>query len=255
MIAEGLKYLSDQAKASIPLIAIESNDPYERTFVSHDGRIIRVAVLNRPRSHTVETADDLIALANRFKAEGESPVVWYSDTWIVLVIDDAEKRTGFVRLELIESAVWESIVKLETTKQRYKQKEFIRLLRIDLAGATGTVDLVSAVRNVKWENSDTQTGKVMRGNESMSREITSKIAEAHQPPEFVTLTTTVYLTPGFRTEFHINCALEINPEDQTFQLIPLPDEIDRVRQQALSFVGGWLAAGLDKEIPCYQGTP
>jgi hypothetical protein len=262
MIAEGIKALVDLATRAGSPQKIESGNPRASAYVIA-GEVHMVDIEPPPRDHKAGTLGDLIALANRFAETGDlEPVVWYDAEAVVLVIDDEVGGENGNRIEkatlpLATSDVFARLVKLRADPAAawMNQKDFIRLLRIELAGTLADGVLLNPTRKIVWSTSDTSTGTVKRGAESMGREINSRATtDGGDLPDEVKLNVPVYKTPGERERYPMNCSVEIDPGDNELQLMPLPDEIERVRQLALASIAERLASEL-KGVPAYQGKP
>jgi hypothetical protein len=250
--------LKAMANASQPLPIKDSR----AAWFAIGGKVTPITLSVPPREHHVETLTDLILLANRFKAEGASPVVWYMQDEVSIVIDDGGHRVETATLTLRDSEVFTSIELLAKNRStRFDQKEFIRLLRVNLAGTLDPQILLNPIRKVDFATETVKSGTVMRGRESMGASVTSRIESASTPPETVTLMAPVYQTPGERQRYGVNCLVEVLPDEGKFQLIPEPDEIERVRQLALDSIEERLGDGLTSTpegmiaIPFYQGRP
>ncbi len=243
---------------------MDSGDARSKTFVVN-GEVIERFVEPAPRRHDAGTLGDLIRLANRFAADGgeddyetagdASPVVWYSEDSVDLVIDDRGHRLETVKLPLDFSGVFQVVRRLRETQAWFEQKAFVRLLRIDLAGALDPVHLLNAVRSVKFESGSVTRGEVQKSRESIGREIISRVEPSAELPDEVTLRVPVFKTAGLREVFPVRCAVDVNPPEGKFQLLPLPDEIERAIADALAFIGAVLGDGLDESVPHYQGRP
>lgn len=260
MIAEALEAVRIlSVKAAAPLKTIET--PRESITVNSEGKETAVCIPVKPRDHNVGTLGDLIQLAKRFtEAEDTSditgtPVVWYDDLAVVLVIDDMGHRVDRATLKLERSDLFAILVGLRRDpRAAWKDpKEFVRLIRIDLAGAFTSTELLEAVRKVKFENGTTTTAESARNRESLGREITSKL---EQPvPEEVVLEVPVFKNPGLTSRFPVRCTVEPDPMAGKFQLLPLPDEIERVIQFAVAMIADRLNHELPETVPAYHGKP
>jgi hypothetical protein len=73
-------------------------------------------------------------------------------------------------------------------------------------------------------------------------------------PEFVTLSVPVFAGPlaGWRRE--VPAALEVDPETETFQLIPLPGAIEAAVCSAEARVGEYLAEGAGEGVGIFYGA-
>lgn len=240
-------------------------DPLFFHFVV-DGKVAKAQRPIPKRDHEVETLGDLAALARRFHGEGASPVVWYSAEAVTLVIDDSGYRVDKVSLLLETSDVFRVIELLAGDRKRqFATKEFVRLLRIELAGTLDPGILLNRVRKTNFISDVSRKTEVMRDRESMGVSTTSSLGGDSTPPEFVTLLAPVYKTPGETEIYGVRCAVEVLTDESTFQLIPFPDEVKRVRQLAVDSIFERLALMLPiggasddsavSPIPCYQGKP
>lgn len=255
MIQEALELLAQQAvKASTPHVIEQTA---ESMVVVVNGKIETIDRHHKPRAHFISCLDDMITLANRFH-EGaiaeDAPVVWYDENDVVLVIDDLDHRCHTARFTLKSSDIFTRILTLAKLGPQ-SQKQFVRLLRVELAGTLQPGILLNQVRKIKFDNGTVTSGHLARDRESLGREINSRVESDGEIPETVTLEVPVYKSLGERCTYSLACAVEVDPGNMTFQLIPLPDEIERVQQLAVESIGERLHAGLDKAVPAYYGRP
>jgi hypothetical protein len=255
MIREAIEFLAELAtKAKTPPLVYE--DAYDRAFVIN-GEIVEKGKSSVPRSHHPRCLDDLIALANRFKEATQhyEPAVWYGECAVVAVLDDHDTRLNNATFTLHRSAAFLTLESLAKSKAWHEQKDFIRLLRIDLAGTLDSVHLLERVRKVKFENGATTTGSVQRDRESLGREITSRVEADGDLPEEVTLMLPTFMDMGEREPRPLRCSVEVDSARGMFRLLPFPDTLDVLLQEAVASIGARLIGGLSSEIPCYYGTP
>lgn len=261
MLKDALEFFAGIKAASIkPERVLTSDDPRTARVVI-DGSIQEVELPPLPRAHRAGTLDEVIAMANRFggadtpgSAEGP-PVVWYDPANVVLVIDDAGHRLERATLGLVTSDVFAKLEELASAKTWMDHKPFVRMLRIDLAGALepGVLD---RARSIIFESGSQAASTVAREKESLGRSISASVrAATGELPEETTLSVPVYKTAGERDRYGIRCAIDIDHEQCRLRLFPLPDEVERVRQLALDSIKDRLAAGLDEAVKFYQGAP
>ncbi len=254
MIKDALNFIADLGRKACDPKELPGLNPRFKTFVI-DGKTQSIEVAPKPREHTVNQLADIIALANRFKGQDDSPVVWYDEQFVRLVIDDAEDRIECASFELIQSDVFAKVVSLRDQKPWLNQKEFIRLLKIELAGTLPPGILLDRIRKIKWETNATATGVVTRGGESLGREIASKVDATGEVPEEVRLEVPVYSSKGERETYAIQFAVEIDSPIQSFRYLPLPDEVERVQQFAVDSIAERLSVGLAEGVNFYYGSP
>lgn len=254
MLAEAFKFLSDLGARAEKPFKIDLADP-RRVYVSVGGVIAPWDIPPAPRAHTAGTLDEVIALAVRFVEAGSHPVVWYDQDDVTLVIDDDGHRVEQSTLTLVTSDVFRLLVALRDQKPWHDPRAFVRLLRVELAGTLTPGELLERVKVTKFEGGSLVSARVGRGDESLGREITSRLDGSERIPEEVTLMAPVYKTPGETERYAVRCAVEVDPARCAFQLLPLPDEIERVRALAVASIGERLIDGLGDSVPCYQGRP
>lgn len=260
MIAEALQFLADLKSKSLAPQELPGDARISRRVI--DGTVHEWFVRPEPREHEPACLADLIRLAVRFAADDTGsdgnpyvPVVWYDELGVVLVMDDAGHRIETATLTLAESDVFARLAELRRTREWFEQKAFVRLLRVELAGTLEPVALLERVRKLRWENGVTTSGHVTRQQESLGREIQAKVSAEGELPEEVTLLVPVYKTPGEMGRQPLRCTVDADPALGRLQLLPLPDEIERVRALAVASIGKRLAEGLPETVPCYHGRP
>lgn len=261
MILDALKYLGELKAASIePRRVLGSDDPRTARLVI-GGALVDRDVPPSPRSHEAGTLAEVVALANRFAGEPAEategpPVVWYDAERVVLVIDDNGHRLERTALKLETSDVFATLMKLGETKPWMDHKPFVRMLRIDLAGALEP-GILERARSLIFESDSKASSVVTREKESLGRSISASVRAANgELPEEVELNVPVYKTAGeSRQRYLIRCAIDVDHDQCRLRLFPLPDEIERVRQLAVESIGERLGEGLGDGVNFYQGKP
>ncbi len=262
MLSEALEALFDLARQAAAPKKLETGDPRQVRYAVN-GEVVAFGTEPAPRKHHAKSLADVVNLANRFAAPtpggdpaDNRPVVWFDESAVVLVIDDQGHRVETATLALETSDVFRVLEGLAKTKAKLDQKAFVRLLRIDLAGTLDPVVLLEKVRKVRFESASTTDVAVSRQRESLGRSITSQATtDGGDLPDEVTLSVPVYKTAGERTPVPFRCSVEVDAADGTFRLLPLPDELERVRQVAVARLAERLADSLEEGIPSYYGTP
>jgi hypothetical protein len=108
---------------------------------------------------------------------------------------------------------------------------------------------------VKFENGSVTRGEKTRDRESMGKDINASVSAAGEIPEEVTLAVPVYKTLREDERYGLKCLVVVEPLEATFQLIPLPDEVERVRNAALDSIEVRLTETLSQGVPHYFGSP
>lgn len=257
MIADALKYLIELGEKAQAPIKLDVPDP-RQVYYAIGGESAEYDLPEPPRDHRPGTLEDLISLANRFAEDVDEacrPVAWYGPEAVVLVLDDDGHRVERATLTLHHSDAFMRLVALRAGGPWFEPKPFVRLLRVDLAGTLDPGVLLERVRRVKFDNGQVTTSETTRTRESLGREIVSNVVAAGEIPEEVTLSVPVYRTPGEAERYPFRCAVEVDPAMGRLQLLPLPDEVERVTALAVASIGARLRAGLAASVPCYMGSP
>lgn len=255
MIKDALEYLMGlTAKSAAPQVVYE--DESERHVLAN-GDVLDFAKPIPPRKHTAGTLDDLIVLANRFVEDDVAPVVWYDESAVVLVIDDAGRRLDLVTLPLVFSDTFAVMRTLRTSRESAwkSQPDFLRLVRIELAGTIEDSLLLDRARKLKI--GQTTETKIDKRSESMGHEIRSLAGKDDEVPDDVLLTMPVYKTAGEAGRLvHVHCTVEVDvTRPAPFRLVPMPNEVERCVDVAMGDIAGRLGEGLNKDVPAYRGKP
>lgn len=261
--ADALKLLIETCqKAAAPVLLEQSG---RQSVYSANGAQWTIERPIKDRNHIAGSLADIITLANRFVGENlYQPVVWFNESAVVVVIDDtydADEKAPGPRIQRATLTLqWsDTMVKARALKANpswLEQKPFERLLRVDLAGTLEPAELLIPVRKITWTHGAKTTAAVGRQAESLGREITSTATtDGRELPEVVKLQIPVFKTYGETERYCLNCAVDVDPAECKLQLLPLPDEIERVTQLAVASIGDRLEAGLAQGVPAYYGAP
>jgi anti-sigma factor ChrR (cupin superfamily) len=248
MIKEALEYFAGNVLGAAEPKNLPGTPRKVRRLIT--GEVVEWDVPVEPRDHFPATLDEVIALATRFAAE--KPVVWFDHEQVVLVIDDAGHRIERATLDLEVSDTFAVVQTLRKDKPWYTQPDFVRLLRVDLAGTLDPAVLLNRVR--KLVIGQKTTTEVQRRGESFGYEINALAGKDSDPPDEVDLILPVFKTPGEQTPVYVACTVDVEVAmPKPFRLIPKPDEIERVLQVTVSSIGERLRAGLPEGVACYHG--
>jgi hypothetical protein len=248
MIQEALEYFAGKVLLGATPHDLPSTSKKVRSLV--EGQIMEWDVPTPPRDHHPATLAEVIALAKRFA--DAKPVVWYDHEQVVMVIDDAGHRLETATLALEVSDTFAVVQMLRKDKPWYTQPDFVRLLRVDLAGTLDQAVLLNRVRKlVIGQKTTTEVG---RRGESFGHEINALAGANTDPPDEVDLVLPVFKTPREQTPVYVACTVDVEVAmPKPFRLIPKPDEVERVLQVAVGAIGERLRAGLPEGMACYHG--
>lgn len=252
MIKEALAYIAGLATEAVKPVEILSEDPRAKRYMV-GGKMMQVDAPIEPRNIDAHSLDDLTAMISGLHEDGDVPVVYVNEGCAMAVMDHRGHRVEFVTFSLKPSDVWLSV---KAMKEWKTQKDFIRLLKIELAGCLPENALLDIVRKVKFENGVTVAQEVKKNRESLGKEITSKVETAVEIPDYVRLSVPVYKSLGERETYDLTCSVEIDPTRvDAFRLAPIPDAIETVQQAAVQSILERLRDSLPEGVLCYYGSP
>jgi hypothetical protein len=226
-----------------------------KAFVQQGGEIKEFDLAPPARRHHVHSLVDLILYARQQR--NKSPIVWHGVDDVVLLTDDADRR-DFVFFPLTHSTRFLVLRELAEKKPAFDQAKFIRLLRIDLG--LDNVAVVAQFRKLDFTMSDVGVGDIKHGQSRLGKEIAAKIEGIADLPEELPVPVPIYQETGEREEYLVRCAVEIDPINRVFQLLPMPDELERVLDLAQAGIHKRLTTALSAidgqaAIPVYYGEP
>lgn len=261
MLKEALELIQKTAREAVAPKLVPELSGDRRTAWVFVGNELREVPLDPPvRAHEVRSLADLIAYARDIGGQDKpgdpACVVWHSREAVVLVLDDADRRDR-VTFPLHYSLRFAMLQKLVKERPLMKQSQFVRMLRIDLGLPA---PIVNQWRKLDWETGVQTRGEVRHGADRLGKEIRAACTGIEDLPDEVVIECPVYLDAGERQEYPIRCAVELDTLNTNIQLLPLPDELERVEDLAQASIRDRLERELvdvkDKaSIPVYHGTP
>lgn len=211
-----------------------------------------------PRAHKPATLESICRFAlDALESQKNNPVIWYAEQGITLLVNDAN-RFDRLTCQFTEHAHLKTLRHLEKRPQ-YMQSEFIKLLRIDLAGTHSAYpDLLVGLRAVKLRQITQGAGDIQHSKQSISRSMEAELSGTKNIPENVNLY--VQLLREFDCCACVNCAIEIDAVQERFYLIPLPGEIDTAMNAVLKRVEEEIHSRImdsakKLRVPVYRGVP
>jgi hypothetical protein len=222
-----------------------------KMFVQQGMEIKDFALEPKPRQHCVHSLVDLIVFARR--EDNKAPIVWHSEQGVCLLTDDGDRRDRVVFM-LTKSDRFAVLEQLAEKKPCLDQRQLVRLLRVELG--LDNVKVVQQFRKLDWQFSDETAGEVKHGQDRLGKTINAQVAGVSELPDELDIEVPVFKQTGERTEYKVRCAIEIDTVNKQFQLVPMPDELERVMDLAQADIHKRLSEGLaEKKIPVYYGAP
>lgn len=272
---ETLKLIMDTAvKASgaegkAAVIKLPGEPSHVYATVDSEGCIERHVVDPAPRSHTLNRISDIPRFLGNVRENIEAkPSVWIAEAGVTIVLSDTAEtnKLGKAFCPLQTTTQLQTLRQL-ATGLRQKQRPFSTMLRTTFYDAIQEGDgdarqLMQAVKVIDWKNSSSGRSTAEHGRESLGREIKSEIvAENGGLPEFCVFRFPVFNDPDFRQLKPFRCAVDVDPNDQTFALQVMANSIEYAIFAALEEIRVYLLTAIgdveegQRETPIYFGTP
>ena len=185
-------------------------------------------------------------LKDRSEQGGEDQTVWIDGLRVKYVHDFADRRDhGEVELRRTEALQFLA----ENSARKFNQRDFLRLLRINLAGCLpADSGLLGLLRNLRFSGASEAVAAVQHGKESIDKQVRAAVSGESALPEIVLLTLRLF-TNGSHRRHTIVCALEVFPQEQLFAITPLPEELPAALENEYAEIG----AMLKTYCPVYYG--
>ena len=239
--AEAIKLIQETAvRASEPLaIKVPGDLAHVARFLKRDGEVVTVQAAPPDRGHRLNMIADVIEFAKAVSlglhggGDAPKPVLWIGAHRVCVLIDDWA-RWDYAALTLRHTPQYDSLVVLEDAVP-ISQRDFIRLLRIDLDGCLpAQSNLIELVRSLKFSSAGQVESTLKTQRESMGKSISAAVEAASTLPEEITLNVRVYDVHDLQVRRPVRCAVEVFPHEQAFRLTPLPMELHTARETELA---------------------
>lgn len=243
MLKELVDYLfqlgrqSETLKVSHP----EAEPSHVYYILDPHGMHHRVEADPKPRAHQASDLSAIIGFA--VDCEDGKPEIWYSRKEVRVLLQRA-KRRDYVTLPLRYSPQLLSLQSLEKGAAiLFSQKDFIRLLRVCLAGCVPPA-LIDALRQIKFRINQTGESEVRHTKASIGRSLEAELQGSGTIPEEIRLTVPIF--DGFLVQQprFVTCAIEVDPQAEKFSLTPLPGQIEAAIGEVEHSIGELLREGV-----------
>lgn len=240
---EDMAVLANDSKA----VSVQIEQGRARVFNSRTGGLSFVPIPSQEPNITVLGVVDIHqALTDYGSAESS---LWISANVITLFFND--QRIGKAALPL---RINPAIEALKTMKEKTPQ-QLRRILRVDLFGSDQTPeDFCNVISNLKFESLSTTDVKLTKGDESIGKNVRSKVTAEADIPEHVSFDVNVYPDlSDIETNVQIHCAVITEPLAGTVSVIPYPGELEKAVAIAINRIAEHLRE-LDPDWIVYCGT-
>ncbi len=252
MLKEGIETIVGlAAKQSLAHIVQVPGDP-RNAFLVLNGKAEPIVLPPALRTHTVFTAEDLIAIATL----APRPAVFHCERQVVLLIDHDDRRERVTMPLTFASTfqVLQGLAQGDPGNYLFQPKQLASLLKVELAGTSFPDDVIKGLRKLRWRTGTETRQEFGHGRESIGKDVEAEVTADVELPEFVELETPVYDNPGEDRTHPVRCILDPQPLLQKIAFRPVPGELEEAIKLAQGTLRGKLQAGL-RDVPIYFGEP
>lgn len=250
MLKEFIGAISELAvKSAGPQIA--KHNPYEPSAtIDAEGNVLVDAGLPKPRNHVAYDLETIVEFAKK----SSSAAIWYSRKKLVAVIDDNDRK-DIVTLAMTVSDELAKLQELQKSKPWFDQRAFLTLLRTVFTSDAMPMHttLINDIRVVKFEAAQSGNSEIGRGKSSVGKSAMASVEGWDKLPEVVVLEVPVFANRFTSQRASVKCALEINEQEQRFQLFPLPGSVDDAITNIEGDIGSTLREMVGDTVPVYYG--
>lgn len=189
------------------------------------------------------TPDNLVAfIGERTAASEDGPTkatskgtVYVGPTGVTYVFDFEDRRDR-ASVPLKTSKPWDWLVQADAGKvNAMTQRDLIRLLRITFGGAfPAGSNLLSVIRNINFTNNATAEANIQHGNHTLGKNTLNQVRGVNDIPEDFAVSIQVF--ENFDFPVTVQCALEIYPDVQKFEVVPFPNQLQRALNTTLETI-------------------
>lgn len=225
-------------------------------------QVTRLSAEPEPRRHQCRDMATLVKFAADFASPEQAVCLWYDVSGVTALLDDEDRRDT-LRLTLAPCPRFQALAQLDKAggdARRFNQPALLRFLRVGMAGAVAP-NWVQAVRKMKFRQASSTEREVQHGRASLGRSIEAELTGSEGLPEELVFKVRVWEGVPSQPEVFVACDLEIDAQAETFQLTPLPGQVQAAVRTAEAWLGDSLNALADEaraegdRLHVYYGQP
>jgi len=185
-------------------------------------------------------------------------MIFVGRRWITAIIDEGAHRVVQLSMKLTTTGVWDLLTRMEKDRRLYKQREFLDILRTDLAGCVDD-DFVALIRQIRVSASSLADHEVGVGKESLGKQASLATTAGNKPiPEQISLEVNIFRDVPEIARQAVRAAVIC--EVAEFGLIPLPMDLDCAMLSTQEAIAGSLTDllklyGMEDLPPIVGGDP
>jgi len=254
---------SSGAKDKVQILAIPGSQIGEVAAVKPDGTFERFLPATRPpcRRHALRSVAEIGPFVEYAKQQlAAQPVIWYAEEGVSIVFDDSPDslRHDHASVPLNHTKAFERLQVLAGGDSWSAQKSFIRMLRVvfgECLPEESGEQLLKTLRLISFKSTNTGYNKAEHGRESIGRDVERELqADAGEIPEQVTLHVRPFDDPALTLRSPVRCALEIDPDECKFTLVPMAEALEKLIADAMDTIHTMLESQCGG-VPIFHGSP
>lgn len=219
-----------------------------------DGENQRIEAKLSPTSVELFTLEDFIRFVPHWRPEDKSKRQVFCGRGLVECVIGANRDRNRVLLNLPFSAEFQKLMDLEAEREALTHREFMRLLRVTLAGCLERTD-IALFEDLKTVASGGSESTQAVGRETVGKRMALELAAGGKnvPPE-LNVSAPVYrdLVDGDFKRM-VTCAVDTNLSEGTFTLSPITGSVEAAVRETDALIREKLADGLAAEAEVYAG--
>lgn len=137
----------------------------------------------------------------------------------------------------------------ELSAKSYDHKEFVRVLRIVLRNCLPASNLLSIVREAKFNTNAVASSVQQVSRQSFGRDVQAEVIGLQAIPEEVVLMVQPF--ENLKNKFKVECAIEIDASTSSFKLTPFPGQLVDAVDAAMNVIYNRVV----EIVPAYYGRP
>lgn len=219
-----------------------------------DGSAERIEAVLSPTTVELFTLEDFIKFVPNWRPDDKSHRQVFCGRGLVECVIGANRERNRVLLNLPRSKEFETLMGLEKKREELEHRDFMRLLRVTLAGCVDRAD-AATFETLKLTSTGGAESTMATGRETTGKRLQMELAANGKPvPTELVVVAPVYRDlVGEGYQRNVVCAVDTNLQDGTFTLSPLAGAVEAAVRETDAMIRKALADGLAAEAEVFAG--
>lgn len=189
-------------------------------------------------------------------ASDESPTVYYSANRIDATKIDSNGRRHAIGLNLPTQDAYRWLCGQSVDRAEVRpQRAFVNILRVIFRDAI-PVDVIKNFRKVVWRADAETESAVAHNANSLGKKINATVSGESAIPEEMTLHIGVFdISEALAARYPVRVAVEAHHESKGFLMIPVANDLHKVRAQALEDLMARIRSAIPESVPVIYADP